>query len=374
MKQLLAGLLLAAISAATTPAQVFVVDVNNGPGTNFTSIAAAVTAVPDGAVLQVRSGTYGGFAIQNKSLTVLGDPGVIVQGMLTLPIAIANLTASQFVTLRRLIWSHPLGPGTLSCQNCAGTILIDECRADTQTSTAGGGLVVSSCDRVFLRNSRIEPLSTGMPCIQSTQSNLTLLNCWLRSQGFILLQTAGRVHLTDSWVESNGFFGLSLITMTGGTLVINGGGTLMGSPYVATAGIVGVGTVALDPNTNLLSLATPAIGPGITIQNRAIPRLDATTQGIGGSATATLDVASGSIGFLLAGFAASPYAVPGLADPIWLAPGAVLQTVGGSPSTTSSYAVPNANWVLGIQIAWQGAVLGPRGAITASNPVVYVHH
>ncbi len=36
-------------AAGVLPAQTFVVDVNNGPGTHFTSVQAAITAVPDGA-------------------------------------------------------------------------------------------------------------------------------------------------------------------------------------------------------------------------------------------------------------------------------------------------------------------------------------
>ncbi len=36
--------------AVAAASQTFVVDAGNGPGTNFTSIAAAVAAVPDGPV------------------------------------------------------------------------------------------------------------------------------------------------------------------------------------------------------------------------------------------------------------------------------------------------------------------------------------
>ena len=71
-------MVLPAALAAAAVAQTFIVDVNSGPGTNFTSIAAAVAAVPDGAVLEVRPGTYAAFTIQNKSLTVFGQAGVQV--------------------------------------------------------------------------------------------------------------------------------------------------------------------------------------------------------------------------------------------------------------------------------------------------------
>jgi len=62
-----------AIAALAFPirAQTFIVDAANGPGTNFTDIATAAATVPDGAVLEVRAGNYGSFAITSKGLTVL---------------------------------------------------------------------------------------------------------------------------------------------------------------------------------------------------------------------------------------------------------------------------------------------------------------
>lgn len=50
--------LLAILASGNLSTQTFIVDASNGPGTNFTSISAAITAVPDGAVLDVRAGLY----------------------------------------------------------------------------------------------------------------------------------------------------------------------------------------------------------------------------------------------------------------------------------------------------------------------------
>ncbi len=52
--------LCAVLTAPTSglAAQAYVVDVNGGAGANFTSITAAVAAVPDGAILRVRPGDY----------------------------------------------------------------------------------------------------------------------------------------------------------------------------------------------------------------------------------------------------------------------------------------------------------------------------
>jgi len=58
---------------ASLAAQVYIVDANNGPGTNFTDLPQAIAAVPDGATLRVRSGKYTPFTVSGKGLTVLAE-------------------------------------------------------------------------------------------------------------------------------------------------------------------------------------------------------------------------------------------------------------------------------------------------------------
>ena len=49
-------MLIAGLWLTCLPAQTFIVDASNGPNANFTSIVAAVSAVPDGATLVVLAG------------------------------------------------------------------------------------------------------------------------------------------------------------------------------------------------------------------------------------------------------------------------------------------------------------------------------
>ena len=67
--------------ASAAMAQTYVVDAANGPGTHFTDIPAAVAAVPDGAVLEVRLGAYSPFTIAGKGLSVLFGSGATVSGV-----------------------------------------------------------------------------------------------------------------------------------------------------------------------------------------------------------------------------------------------------------------------------------------------------
>jgi len=66
------------LGSAACFAQTYVVDAQNGPGANFVEISQAVATVPDGAVLVVRPGAYQGFAINGKSIAVLGSGSVTV--------------------------------------------------------------------------------------------------------------------------------------------------------------------------------------------------------------------------------------------------------------------------------------------------------
>lgn len=365
--------LLLAICTSPCVAQVFVVDTNNGPGTHFTSIATAVAAVPDGAVLRVRAGLYAGFAIQAKSLAVLGESGVVVRDLFQQPITVSGLTTGQSVTLRHLAWSNVLGPGGLVCQNCAGTVLIEECTADAANSVTGGYVQAIACDRLLLRETVLQPLANGVSALQADRSNAVLVGCTLEGTGYALVQNGGRVQVTACSIVG-GSFGQPVVTVTGGELVLHGSTRVDGGPLGGTGfAIDGTGSVTLDPNTAFRNVGNPPLGTGLSVTTRPIPRLDAMTGPLGTLAVAVLTVPRGSVGVLLVGAVTTPYRVAGLADPIWLAPGAVLQAIGGSPTTIGGYVVPNAVSLLGLQVGWQGVVLDASGGFGVSNAAVYAH-
>lgn len=112
--------LLLATSAA---AQVYVVDANNGAGTNFTDLPPAVAAVPDGAVLRVRAGTYTPFTLQNKGLRIVGEASVTLDRSLG-HIAIGPTTAAQVVVLRNLL----LPVYGVRVTDAAGPVVVEQCR------------------------------------------------------------------------------------------------------------------------------------------------------------------------------------------------------------------------------------------------------
>ena len=99
LKQLIP--VLALLIAGLCPAQTYVVDANNGPGTDYTDLAFAVNQVPDGAVLQVRSGFYfGHLSLQSKGVTILGEPGaVLISDSFAQAVTVRDLTTTQSFSL-----------------------------------------------------------------------------------------------------------------------------------------------------------------------------------------------------------------------------------------------------------------------------------
>ncbi|MBK9129932.1 MAG: hypothetical protein IPM13_19460 [Phycisphaerales bacterium] len=86
---------------AAAGAQTYIVDAANGVGTHFRDLPEAVAAVPSGAVLRVRPGTYSSLAVANKSLTILGDSSATVTvGTPGAGVAIGPLAAHQHFELR----------------------------------------------------------------------------------------------------------------------------------------------------------------------------------------------------------------------------------------------------------------------------------
>src|SRR5262245_34507433 len=163
--------------ALAVPAQTFLVDAAGGPGTNFTDLPPAIAAVPDGAILLVRPGTYGPIALNNKGLSILATaPGV--QLAPTAPaILVQNLPTTKSVTLRdgRAQNGSSFLPAEVA--NCAGLVLFDGYEyTNSQTGMSSSvGLRVQSSQQVVLRNCRIlayEALEVGNSNVVAEQCEL----------------------------------------------------------------------------------------------------------------------------------------------------------------------------------------------------------
>jgi len=151
--------------------------------------------------------------------------------------------------------------------------------------------------------------------------------------------------------------------------------TIWGSsaPNQTGLAITGSGTAALDPNTLLLQVASPPYGPNIQATHPTLPWLVAAPGGPGGSATASLFGHPTALSALFVGLPGRAHLVLPLPELVWLRPGSETLQAAGIGAINGAYAVPNAPWVVGVTVGWQGVTFDPVAGLQASNPAVYVH-
>lgn len=186
-----------------TPAQTYIVDANNGPGTRFLDLPPAILAVPDGAALRVRPGTYSSFTVGDKSLTILGDPGTTVRSP---GFAVAGTSLGKRVVIEGLTYR-----GNATIAACPGAVQLTRIDAVLDllsptvvvqdsgnvhlhtvslpeppfAQTSGGQVdILRSCvemlDCRFFGIAHSTPGATGWPAVQAQTSRLSVFRTSLR--------------------------------------------------------------------------------------------------------------------------------------------------------------------------------------------------
>jgi hypothetical protein len=170
---------LASFASATT----WIVDASNGPGTNFTTISAAIAAAIPGDVIVVRPGHYPEFLTINKGITIVGWHAT------SYPMGLPPSPVTHSIDGGVLVTGIPAGARCL----LSGLIV-------TRPSTGGGysvGIVSSPgvvvIDRIVIPNGGI--------WIESS-SNVFLESAWIRHQQGAIPPVPG-VSILNSWVQAN---------------------------------------------------------------------------------------------------------------------------------------------------------------------------
>ncbi|MBL8725028.1 MAG: hypothetical protein JNK49_13340 [Planctomycetes bacterium] len=351
-------------------AQAIIVDANNGPGTHYTDLAAAVAAAPEGAMLEVRPGQYNPLQIFGKSLTISFASGAQILTPNSGAVGIEGLGVGQSVFLRGL----QFGPytGTMVFHNNLGFVDV------TAAANTNGSVFVQSCDRVRIH---------GLVCplgVRVTASQVVFERCSLRGRsGAVepgLTQHGGSVQLVESTVDGGeGFTSVTAgpaVQMYGGSLRALGGGRLHRGAVLHSNSstpppphaIGGYGTVRVDPSVDLP--ATQTIGPAIALTQLVQPRVqvDATTTPV--TFTANLTGPDGAIAVLAIGFPGASHGAPGLLDPLWWdGPTAVVQAIGISSQSVPLAAtlnVPNPIGLAGLRLVWHGLTYEGVGGLQLS--------
>ncbi|MFG0317255.1 MAG: hypothetical protein ACF8XB_08285 [Planctomycetota bacterium JB042] len=234
------ALVLAALFALAVPraasAEVWVVDQQNGPGTDFTSLVIALTlAVDDGDIVLLRPGSYSHAHILGKGITLIGDPGPSGQRPVVKSLSVRDLPAGKSVTVRGVDGHDNPGNGTIGLvaslwiQNCAGPVFVEDFRTEQVASVYSKPtpIWVNASDRVVL--TRVDVRGPGAtptqgiggqadpaPGVRVVDSTVAMYDC--RAEG-----GPGSDALGGPFATYPAFDGAPGVDFVSGTLVTNGG-------------------------------------------------------------------------------------------------------------------------------------------------------
>lgn len=340
--------------ASTLAAQTFVV----GPLGQFASIGAAVAAVPNGAILEVRAGTYASFTVQSKALTLRADPGVQVPSA-----TVDGTSSSQLVVLEGLQVQ-----GLVALNNCAGPVVLRDVSAVAPVSVqsiVGQNCSTIFCDRIHMATARFtfcpavtivdSAITAGFAeGLIANASSVTAVDCQLRggigvlpaSGNGILLEANANVRLLGSTsVQAGTSF------PPGQTLpCILGPGVVRRGPAVTTVGPTANATVIQVPENALLASAAVTGFPTVC----------------------TLRTTSGALAALALALPGPVAVLPGIDGSLWLDPnslGLVAAVVATGPVSTAAQ-VPASPLLVGLTFGWQAITFEPNSGFSLSNPAL----
>ncbi len=356
--------------AVVAPAQTFVVDASNGPGTDYTSLATATAAAPSGSVLMIRAGSYTQFTIDAKSLTLLADAGVVVaQSAAGGPaIDITNLAAGQDVVIDEVLVAASLPNETVRCMNCQGAILID---SPLMASTSSEVWIhATNCDRLVLRD--VVPAGAGTVNLRMHVDgcHTVLEHCVFGGLSITttIVQQGGRLDLVDSRASAQ--WPLPTVQPP---VILNGGELhLLGTSYVqgAYGSVIGTGSVWIDAGVTLSHTIAAA---GVTVVMKPTSSLRTTFTGT--ALQATLKAPNGWFGAIAVSLPGPRVQVPGMDDEVWL-DGGSLQFVAQGVTGPGAPIVASVPWSLGLLVGypsmWQGVTYDPTDGLQVSNPSLLV--
>ena len=381
---------------SSAQAQTFLVDPGNGPGTNFTTLSAAIAAVPDGATLIVRAGNQPGFSVSNKGFTVLCEPGVVLTG----PVSISSTGAGQDVTLRGMAWAAASSGNLLSLQSCAGPVLLDQLLMPPNLNIGNcgappflppcswaTGISATSCPQLHLH-------ACDVGCTVSlSQCSAIVESCTLSGED------SGAIYWNAGLTQpSQGRSALNLsqatVQVAGNSILAGGNGNFGSAGAPGGYGISGLNSVlrVLDGRIDapligggaIAVLGNVRISPRVTFTNSSLvgtdimPQLAGTSAPAGGTLSATTDTENGDLVILLVGFAGAPTGVAGFQDPFWLSPSTYFYAAVGTQTAptpvSASLPVPAGPTFVGVRLNWQAACFGPVTGSQASNPVATLVH
>lgn len=349
--------------AAPMTAQSFVVDGSGGPGANFTTINAAVAAVPDQSLLRIRAGTYvESVLVVGKSLTIVSDGAATIEAPTGLPaLHVVGLGAGQTFVMRGMDVRGTAQAGEIRLEFNQGLVMIDS--IPNASWPPPRRLQARFSDSLLIARCQIT-------------DGLGLDNCRAVFDSCLLIDiaiTGGDVQLSSC--QTNGRFGVlqpggPAINLQGGSVRALGGSVQGGQSVVGALGpaVLGTGVLRLSPSV-VVAGSNPPIAPGVVATTLTMPQI--ATSWITGSVYSVYTTGTpGELGLVLGSVRSVSLPVPGL-DALWLdAPTARLEVAGvfGAGSLSRLVTLPSSPTLSGQSIVWQTVSFGPTGSLALGNP------
>lgn len=399
------------LGAALTAQRIVVVDTNNGPGTDHTTLTSAFAALLDGDVLIVRAGTYVGASLTTlHSFTMLGEGDPVVEPSATggSPLRI-TMSGSQYqhVSIRGMSFnSMTTGQWALHLRTNynwwpAPTAHLEDCVVVSLSPDADRvGLLAESigltAQRCFLNTTQVSGcLATFVEC---TIAGLDQSWHGTFSQH---AQTALDVIRSEVWIvdstlsagDSNGVYGspASCIGFTESSYTVTSKVHVAGSsslradqtphpswpaPYVFHNYQTWWPLPSNVDHEPSVAMAAAPLGAnfsaGIAVAVETVPTLVASTAPLAGSFACTAHGAPGDVAIFVVGTASRAQSLLGMSFLVDTAAAVVADFGvfdGAGQCTFAPIAVPNQQSLLGTTLEASSLVLTAAGALRASNPV-----
>ncbi|MBM4060674.1 MAG: hypothetical protein FJ265_06215 [Planctomycetes bacterium] len=367
-------------------AQTYVVDAANGPGAHFVDLPPAVAAVPDGATLDVRPGTYSSFTVVGKGLKILGRAGAVVSMPFPATVQVTGTAPGQTVVLSGLTMNEgdTIPTPTLSLASCQGLVVLSDILLAGSVTYSSQSLQVTACGRVHLRG-------WSGALISCSNSALVLENCvvsgWYQPTTSAIYAYASDVQVVSSTVRgSGGGFGLTYgvprpgINQVGGTVTlldtrVEAGINPYYLNYFQVPAVDGSGSLRISANSQLVpSNAPPTMG--VTVSYPPLACVNSASGAPGSSLAGCVRAADGDTAILLLGWPGLPQALPGTSGLFWLDPAghyfARVGVLAGGQLLATAITIPPMSDLRGLAVVWQAATFGPQNGFVVANPSVAV--
>lgn len=326
-------LLLAPVSAQQT----YVVDINQGPGSQFAQIDQAVAAADPGDTILVRPGSYFPFDI-SEGISILGEDGVFVPGgfhvsgvPVGLPAVLRNMTV-QF--------AHPaILKGYRATAN-AGTVIFDRVHSQSvEVDISNSALVTfSGCNLTGSANPvKIDTSTAHMDsCTVAGDASFAISPS--------VLCTSSTVHVGATTIRGGDQFffpATQAIQLDSGTLVLGEGCTVEAGTTnePLTAIVTNGGEIIMDLATPIVPRGgAPAITGPATVQETVVPAVRCDGAVVGGSLDGATLAPSFSLALTFLGFPRMPLATP--VGDLWVLQPVIFDSGTVPGSGVRSYSVP----------------------------------